>query len=129
MKQENEFVKQFKMRTKKLAIETLKLCDELPYNKNSTRIIGQQLGLSVSSVAANYRSACFARSDKEFYSKLSISIEEGDETCFWLEMLIDGNFFSSKVDTEKLLDEAEQVTRIMSKSRQTIKKRITSNKP
>ncbi|HAY89458.1 MAG TPA: four helix bundle protein [Bacteroidetes bacterium] len=121
---ENEFVKVFKKRTKKFAIETLKLCDELPYNQNSTRIISNQLGRSASSVAANYRAACVSRSDREFVSKVSISIEEGDESCFWLEVLDEGDFYADKGKIKSLLDEADQITRVISRSRQTMWKKL-----
>ncbi len=121
---ENEFVKVFKKRTKKFAIETLKLCDELPYNQNSTRIISNQLGRSASSVAANYRATCVSRSDREFVSKVSISIEEGDESCFWLEVLDEGDFYADKGKIKSLLDEADQITRVISRSRQTMWKKL-----
>ena len=121
---ENEFVKVFKKRTKKFAIETLKLCDELPYNQNSTRIISNQLGRSASSVAANYRAVCVSRSDREFVSKVSISIEEGDESCFWLEVLDEGDFYADKGKIKSLLDEADQITRVISRSRQTMWKKL-----
>lgn len=121
---ENDFVRDFKKRTKNFAIDTLKLCDELPYNQNSTRIISNQLGRSASSVAANYRAACVSRSDKEFVSKVSISIEEGDESCFWLEVLDEGDFYSDKEKIKNLLDEAELITKIISKSRQTMWKKL-----
>jgi len=119
-KQENEFVKAFKTRTKRFAIDTLKLCDELPYNQNSTRIISNQLGRSASSVAANYRAACVSRSDKEFIFKISIAIEEGDESCFWLEVLEEGNFYHDKPQITQLQNEANEITRVISKSRQTM---------
>ena len=121
---ENDFVRDFKKRTKNFAIDTLKLCDELPYNQNSTRIISNQLGRSASSVAANYRAACVSRSDKEFVSKVSIFIEEGDESCFWLEVLDEGDFYSDKEKIKNLLDEAELITKIISKSRQTMWKKL-----
>jgi four helix bundle protein len=126
-KQENEFVKAFKTRTKRFAIDTLKLCDELPYNQNSTRIISNQLGRSASSVAANYRAACVSRSDKEFVSKISIAIEEGDESCFWLEVLEEGNFYNDKPQIVKLQNEANEITRVISKSRQTMWQKLSLN--
>jgi four helix bundle protein len=125
---ENEFVRDFKIRTKKFAIETLKLCDELPYNQNSTRIISNQLGRSASSVAANYRAACISRSDNEFVSKVSIAIEEGDESCFWLEILDEGDFYKDKERIMKLLDEAGQITRVIARSRQTMWTKSESKK-
>ncbi|MDB9881599.1 four helix bundle protein [Bacteroidia bacterium] len=121
---ENEFVKNFKIRRKKCAIETLKLCDEMPFKKKSTRIISNKLGRSAISIAANYRAVSVARSDKEFVSKLSITAKEGDESCFWLEVLDEGEFYPDKERIRKLHDEADQITRIISKSRQTMRQRL-----
>ena len=64
MTEKQQFVEAFKTRTKKFAIDVLKLCDEMPYNQNSTRIISNQLGRSAGSTAANYRAACISRSNK-----------------------------------------------------------------
>ena len=77
-------VLQRRMRT--LAVETIGLTNELPRTM-AADVIGRQLVRSVTSVAANYRSACRARSRKEFIAKMGIVEEEADETALWLELL------------------------------------------
>ena len=77
-------VLQRRMRT--LAVATIRLTDELPRTR-AADVIGRQLVRSVTSVAANYRAACRARSRKEFIAKMGIVEEEADETTFWLETL------------------------------------------
>jgi len=72
------------MRT--LAVATIRLTDELPRTR-AADVIGRQLVRSATSVAANYRAACRARSRKEFIAKMGIVEEEADETTFWLETL------------------------------------------
>src|SRR5512138_2754117 len=84
-----DFAEEFKNRTKLFALRVLKLYQALPKSAES-QIIGKQLFRSASSVASNYRAVCRARSDAEFISKLSIVVEEADESIFWIEMLIDG---------------------------------------
>lgn len=75
-----------KIRTKKFALEIINLVEKLP-NSISGRAIGNQLIRSGTSVAANYRAASRARSDKEFIAKIGVVIEEADETEFWLELI------------------------------------------
>ena len=75
-----------KSRTKEFAKEIIRLCRKLPENREG-RLIGNQLFRSGTSVAANYRSACRARSKAEFVSRLAIVEEEADETFFWLELI------------------------------------------
>ncbi|WP_231690844.1 four helix bundle protein [Aureliella helgolandensis] len=84
------------------------------------RPIGNQLIRSATSVGANYRAACRGRSKAEFVSKLSIVIEEADESCYWLELIIEGELLA-KDKVEALLDEANQITAIMVASRKTAK--------
>jgi len=112
-----EFIRKTKLRCKKLAIAILELCDTFSNKQNSLRIISYQLGKSASSLSANYHVACRGRSGKEFYAKMSITIEEADETVLWLEMLLEGNF---NVDPEKirpLLSEAIEVLKILATAR------------
>ena len=78
----------FKRRTKDLALRVIKLCDALPSN-GSTRVISNQLVRSGTSVGANYRSACRARSPAEFCAKMGIVEEELDESIYWLELLME----------------------------------------
>ncbi|MEW6410039.1 MAG: four helix bundle protein [Nitrospirota bacterium] len=77
---------EMKKRTKEFAKRIIDLCRKLPDNREG-RLIGNQIFRSGTSLAANYRAACRARSINEFISKLSIMEEEADETLFWLELI------------------------------------------
>lgn len=115
-----EFAEMMKARTKQFAIDTLHLCDELPYNKNSTRIISNQLGRSAASTGANYRATCVARSENEFYAKLSITIEEVDESNYWFEVLEEGNFHVNLEKITKLKQEGAELIKILFTSRNSL---------
>lgn len=107
-------------RTKALALRVMKMADSLPH-KPSGRALSNQLVRSGTSVAANYRAACRARSKAEFIAKLQIVIEEADESLFWLELVIESGLVpSSKV--EPLRKEADELTAIMVASRKTASK-------
>ena len=82
----NEQAELLKKRTKKFAIEIVRLFRTLP-RTDEARVIGKQLLRSGTSVAANYRALCRARSRPDFISKIGVIVEEMDETVFWLEML------------------------------------------
>jgi len=99
-----------KQRTKEFAVRVLNLVDSLP-NKLSARTIGAQLARCATSVAANYRSACRARSNADFISKLTVVEEETDESAFWIEMLVAKDLVRPELVNE-LLDEANQLTAI-----------------
>ncbi|NIR47903.1 four helix bundle protein, partial [candidate division KSB1 bacterium] len=75
-----------KKRTNEFAQRIMKLCKALPNNREG-RLIGDQLFRAGTSVAANYRAACRARSTAEFLSKLGIVEEEADESLFWLGLI------------------------------------------
>jgi four helix bundle protein len=77
-----------KKRTKLFALRVLKLVAALP-NNVAGRTIGNQVARSATSVAANYRAACRARSKIEFISKLGIVEEEADERALWLELIFE----------------------------------------
>lgn len=112
-----------KARTKQFAIRTVKLSAALP-KTTEARVLGTQVLRSGTSLAANYRAACRARSRAEFIAKLGIVVEEADETVFWLELLVDTEI----VERDKmndLLKEAHELLAIFSASRRTAKaKRI-----
>lgn len=112
-----EFIEAFKRRTKKFAIDVIQLYRKLPKNEEA-RIVGRQLLKSATSVAANYRAACRARSAKEFYAKLSIVVEEADESIFWMEILTEAEIY--KVE-EELLNEGNEILAVVAKSRKTLK--------
>ena len=84
--EKEEFVELLKKRTKQLAVDVILFYDKIQ-KTDATRVIGRQLIRSATSTAANYRAACISRSQKEFFSKMSIVVEEADETLFWLELL------------------------------------------
>jgi four helix bundle protein len=83
------------------------------------KIIGRQLLRSSSSVGANYRAACRARSQAEFHAKLSIVVEEADESVFWMEVLVEADIIKL-TDIAVLIDEANQILKIVSASRKTV---------
>src|SRR5205085_4449888 len=83
-----------KKRTKAFALRTLKLVDALP-KTTAGRALASQIGRSGTSVAANYRAACRARSTADFTAKMGIVEEEGDETLFWLELLEESELVSA----------------------------------
>ncbi len=111
---------QMRQRTKAFAVRILRLFRALPQTRDA-QIIGTQLLRCGTSVGANYRAACRARSRAEFVSKLGIVVEEADETIFWLELLEEAGVFSS----ERLKDlqaEAHELTAIFTAARQTSRK-------
>jgi len=109
-----------KDRTKKFALRVMKVVRSLPPSAEG-RMIGNQLLRSGTSVAANYRAVCRARSRPEFLAKLAIVIEESDETAFWLEFLVDAGLIS-ELKLKELKSEANQLVAIFNASRTTAKK-------
>ncbi|MBT8244478.1 MAG: four helix bundle protein [Winogradskyella sp.] len=107
-----------KLRTKRLAIDVIMLYENMR-KTDSTRVIGKQLIHSATSVAANYRAACIARSQREFFSKLSIVVEEADETLFWLEILNETKFVSNEL-LKPLIGETLELLKIVSKARKSV---------
>jgi four helix bundle protein len=114
-----------KKRTKQFALRVMKLVAVLP-NNLAGRAVGGQLIRAGTSVASNYRAACKGRSKAEFVAKLGIVEEEADESAFWLELIIEGSLLKAGL-VQPLLDEANELTRIMASSRITA--RSKSRKP
>ena len=102
-------------RTKKFALRVLKLVAALP-NTIAGRAVGGQLVRSGTSVASNYRAACRGRSKPEFIAKLGIAEEEADESCFWMEVIIEDEMMS-KAKVESLLNEGYELTKILAASK------------
>lgn len=116
---------ELKSRTKKFALEVIKLCAGLPQTLETKHAIGKVIRSS-SSVGANYRSACRAKSKADFISKLGTVEEEADESGFWLEMLLDISQLGivkfpleSLPELRRLEDEANQLVAITVASRKT----------
>jgi four helix bundle protein len=112
-------------RTKSFALRVLTLIERLP-NTIGGRVLANQLARSATSVGANYRAACRARSRAEFASKLGTVAEEADESLYWLELIRDGNFIPAK-PIASLVSEADELTAIFTAGRRTSKRNQTSN--
>ena len=104
-------------RTKRFAHRCVKLAMTLPDTALGRHIQGQVIRCTTS-VAANYRAACLSQSKPSFTAKLSIVLEEADETAFWLEFIIDENLLKENM-VKPLLQEAEELTAIFASSRMT----------
>ena len=116
MTEKDEFIRMMKSRTKKFAVDIIKFCDSLKVGKASS-VITYQLVKSATSTGANYRAACKARSQKEFFSKICIVVEEVDESEYWLEVLEDADLSSDLSELRRLRQEANEINRITSKAR------------
>ena len=115
---------ELKRRTKAFAIRIIRLVEALP-NSPTARVIGNQLLRSGTSVGANYRAACRARSQADFVSKIGVVEEEADESAYWLELLVEAGILP--IDRIKdLLNEANELTAIFTSSGRTAKERQTS---
>ena len=112
---------ELKNRTKQFAIRIVKLFRSLPRTEEA-RVIGKQMLRSGTSVAANYRAVCRARSKAEFVAKIGVVVEEADETVLWLELLVDLDIVAQKRMTS-LLAEANELLAIFAASHYTARKR------
>lgn len=101
---------ELKGRTKLFALRIIRLVDALP-KTTAGRAIGNQLVRSGTSVGANCRAACRGRSKAEFTAKLGTVAEEADETCFWLELIMDGKLLP-RAQVRRLHAEADELTAI-----------------
>ena len=106
-----------KQRTKDFALRVIRLFRSLPRTEEA-RILGRQLLRSATSVAADYRAACRARSRADFVSKMGVIVEEADETLLWLELPVEGNTFASnRIDA--MMAEAGEILAICAASQMT----------
>ncbi len=113
-------------KTKMFARRVLRLVEALPRSR-SANIVANQLGRAGTSVGANYRAACRARSTADFISKLGIVEEEADESAFWMELVIEEEMLPAK-KVEALWQEANALTAIMVSSRKTLARRNQKSK-
>ena len=111
------FNDELRNRTKQFALRNIKLFQSLPKTEEA-RILGRQLLRSSTSVGANFRAASRGRSKAEFYSKLSVVVEEADESAFWMEFLMESNIVSEK-KLLPLYNETIELTKIMAVSRKS----------
>ena len=103
-------------RTKQFAVRIIKLVQYLESKGTVGIIIGKQLLRSGTSVAANYRAVCRAKSGKDFINKLGIVVEEADETQFWLELSVEAGVLELTM-VKDLLKESSEITAIMTASK------------
>jgi four helix bundle protein len=110
---------ELKRRTKRFALAIIRLAGTLPRTE-AARIIGGQMVRSGTSVGANYRAACRARSRAEFSSRLGVTEEEADETLYWLELLEESGLVKGE-RVRGLMTEANELVAIFVASRKTAK--------
>ena len=112
---------ELRARTRAFALRVVKLVQALP-GEMASEVLGRQVLRSATSVGANYRAACRARTGPLFTHKLSIVVEEADETVYWLELIQDTGLVEPP-RMAALIDEADQLMRIMSASLKTARHR------
>jgi four helix bundle protein len=112
---------EMKERTRQFALRIIKLVQSLPPNL-VTEIIGKQLLRSGTSVGANYRASCRAKSTADFINKLSIVEEEADESVYWMELLIEGDVVKENL-LKNLMDEGNQILSIIVSAIKTSKEK------
>jgi four helix bundle protein len=108
---------EFKKRTRAFALRVVRLTEALPKTRTAD-VIGKQLLRCGTSVGANYRAACRAKSQADFIAKMGIVEEEADETIYWMELLVE----SGSIEQERvanLLDEANQIVALVVSSIRT----------
>ncbi|MEM1043160.1 MAG: four helix bundle protein [Bacteroidota bacterium] len=110
-----------RQRTKAFAVRVVRLFRTLP-KTDGARVMGRQLLRSATSVAANYRAVCRARSRAAFVAKLDIVVEEADESVLWLELLGETETVSAS-RLNDLLNEATELTKIFAAARRTSRSR------
>jgi len=108
---------EMRARTKSYANRVIKLCAALPKNWIA-KVLGSQLLRSGTSVGANYRAVCRAKSTADFLNKLKIVEEECDESLFWMELLIENGFFKPG-RLQSLLQEGDEILSIIVASAKT----------
>ncbi|WP_187263418.1 four helix bundle protein [Pontibacter beigongshangensis] len=121
-----QFAELFRQRTKRLAIDVIRFSKTLSKTEEAI-IMKRQLLRASTSVAANYRAACRSRSSAEFYSKVSIVIEEADETLFWFELLEESET-TTELEIASLKREATEILSVLAKARKTMANSTPRNK-
>ena len=122
-----EFGERMRQRTQQFALEIVRFYKNLP-RTDEARVLGRQVLRSGTSIAANYRAVCRAKSKADFTSKMATVVEESDETLLWLELLeAAGMFPAEKLRTLKR--EADELLRIFSCSLSTARHSQTPKLP
>ncbi len=111
--------KEFKDRTKKLGLRVIRLVEALPKGQVS-EIIGKQILRSATSVGANYRAACRAKSPADILNKLKIVEEEADETLYWLEIIVEAELIP-EARVKDLMTETDEIIAMIVVSIKTLR--------
>jgi four helix bundle protein len=112
--------REMKRRTKAFAVKIVRLFESLP-QKRTAYVLGRQLLRCGTSVGANYRSACRAKSTADFVAKMGIVEEEIDETMYWLELLVEVGILKVE-EVEAILKESNELLAIVVASIKTARK-------
>ena len=110
---------ELKARTRAFSLRIIRLAESLP-DTPIAKVVRNQLIRCGTSVGANYRAACRAKSKADFVSKMGIVEEETDETIYWMELLVDADIVK-RPRIADLLDEADQILSIVISSIKTAK--------
>ena len=110
----------FKARTKEFALRVIRLVDALPKDKKTAEVIGKQLLRSGTSVGANYRAACRAKSTAELITKLNIALEEADESLYWMELIVEAELIADN-KLNSLMQEANEIVSMLVASLKTLR--------
>ena len=116
---------EFKARTKQIAVRVIRLIESLPKTTSAT-VIGKQLLRSGTSVGANYRAACRAKSTADIIHKLSIVEEEADESIYWIELLIETGI-EKESRLRSLISEIDEIVAMTVSSIKTLKSKAAAN--
>jgi len=117
--------KVFKSRTKKLAVAIIKEVDKLPRSLVAD-VIGKQLVRSGTSIGANYRAACRAKSSPDMINKMKIVEEESDETEYWLEILVEAGLVPQN-QVASIYKETDEILAMTVASLKTLRARQSSS--
>jgi four helix bundle protein len=115
---------ELKYRTKQYSLAILNLVERLPFS-SSSKVVSYQIAKSGTSIGANYRAVCRARSDREFISKMEIVLEEADETLYWLEIIAEKQWIDKSI-IDSVWKEGNELTAIFVSSLKTVKAKAAS---
>jgi four helix bundle protein len=114
-----------KKRTKQFALRSIHLSESLPDSRTG-RVIANQLLRSATSVGANYRAACRARSGPDFVNKIGVTLEEADESAYWMELIVEAKLLEEQ-RVSGLLQEANELTAIFNASHKTANQNLAAS--
>jgi four helix bundle protein len=115
-----------RVRTKRFALQVIRMVNALPMGRVAD-VIGRQLLRSGTSVGANYRASCRAKSPADFISKMGTVEEETDESLFWMELLAESGLMQERL-LEDLRREAGEILAIVVSSIKTVRKTANHDK-